>query len=149
MNTTDRINRILDNAPGWIKSLFDHNRFLAVSLIGVCILVSFAGCQPKAISPISGKMMTKIEFDAELAVEVAKTKARVEELNLKAAVFDKQIEAQVTAINAGLSALSGFIQTMPGPWTGLANSALGIITVGLGADNLRKGSIIRKTKGLR
>lgn len=149
MKKTDRINRILDNAPGWIKSLFDHNRFLAVSLIGVAILVSFAGCQPKAISPISGKVLTKIEFDAELTTELAKLKARSEELQLKADVFDKQIEAQVNAIRSGLAILSGFIQNVPGPWTGLAQSALGLITVGLGADNLRKGSIIRKTKGMK
>ena len=130
----------------WFKALFDHNRFLAIALLGVAFLVSFAGCQPKALSPISGKVITKLEFDAELTVEVAKLKARSEELQLKSAVFDKQIEMQVTAINSALSILSGFVQTVPGPWTGLATSAIGLIAAGAGADNIRKGSVIRKLK---
>lgn len=143
----DYINRILDKSPGWIKSLFDHNRFTAIALVAVAALVTLGGCQPKILSPISGKMVTRHVWEAEILIEQAKIKETVIALKAKTAAGDKEFEVQQLIIDQILASISGLIGNVPGPWGGIAVSALGIITTGLGADNIRKGSVIRKAKG--
>ena len=143
----DYINRVLDKSPGWIKSLFDHNRFTALALVAVAALVTLGGCQPKIMSPISGKMVTRPIWEAEVLVEQAKIKEAAITLKAKTAAGDKEFEVQQLIIDQVLSSIGGLIGNVPGPWGGIAVSALGIITTGLGADNIRKGSVIRKVKG--
>ncbi len=143
---TDIINRVLDNAPGFVKSLFDHNRFTAFALVAVAVLVTLGGCTPKILSPITGKWVSQPVWNAEVLTEQAKVKEAALSLEAKTAAGDKEFETQQLVINQALTAIGGLVQNVPGPWGGIAASALGILSVGLGADNLRKGSVIRKVK---
>lgn len=143
---TDYVNKLLNNAPGWIKSLFDHNRWLALALVACCVLVSMGGCQLKVMSPISGKMVTRPVWDAEVITEQAKIKEQAMVLEARTAAGNKEFEVQQMIVNQILSSITGLVGSVPGPWGGIAVSALGILSAGLGADNLRKGSVIRKAK---
>lgn len=149
MKTIDRINKLFDNAPGFIKSLFDHNRFTAVALVIVASLVCLGGCQPKILSPISGKFVTRPVWEAEVLTKQAKIKEESLTLQAQTDAGNQQFETQQLIINQALTAAGAMVGNVPGPWGGIAASALTILSAGLGADNLRKGSIIRKTKGLR
>lgn len=139
-------------APGWVKSFVDHNRGLFFALL---IVAAFAfpliGCQFKAADPFhEGKQVTAAQLDAEVNVEVRDLQQQQADLNVKIAdVKDKaapgyaEIAGKQQAATAALTVVQGLVnQYAPAPFGGLAATALGVLTMGLGLDNSRKSRLL-------
>lgn len=122
----------------WLR----HNRYTVLALLACATLI--AGCtflQPKAPSPLDGKLVNRWQLEAQRL-----------EFNAKFAAAEKMIAAQDAvwtsvidfAVQAGMS--------VPGPWGGLIAAVPTIAMLGLGIDNRRKNSVIttlKATKGTK
>jgi hypothetical protein len=149
----DYLNKLLDKAPAAIKAAFDHNRYLAIAML---ICGTLAGCaliQPKATSPTTGKPVTRDQLDAEVTafaatqeVKIATVEAEAKAFEAKAKTSYAEIERKEETIRQVLTTVSGLVESVPGPWTGLAASGLTLLTMGLGLDNWRKDAVISKSK---
>lgn len=152
MAKKDRVNTLLDKAPGWIKSLFDHNRYFAVAALVICGLFVFNGCMLKARSPFTGKTVSEPEFLGQVAEETARLEAQARILDAKVKAGEAQFEAQRQVLRQVYAILGGFVGKIPGLSTipGGEEMLLSVLSLGFAgvtADNIRKGSIIRKSKG--
>jgi hypothetical protein len=153
----DPLNALLEklHAPAWLKSVVDHNRGLFSVIAVGCVLAAIAcGCQPKTVSPFTGKMVSRIELEAQIAqcqleheAKLAALKAAIAIDELKAEASFALLEAQENAIKSGLQILGQAVQqTVPAPWNGMATTLLGAATLAIGIDNRRKDAVIKSTK---
>lgn len=152
----DYINKLFDKAPGWIKELFDKNRWTTLSLVAVGALAfSSVGCDylMKTVSPVSGKKVNQLQLDTDYETWQVQYKAKVVALQLEGQVMEKKFEGAQAVLDAEravldkvVGTLGSAIQSVPAPWTGLLATALPILTVGLGLDNRRKDQVISANK---
>lgn len=158
------------HAPGWLRTLFDHNRFTAVGLLAsIGLLINITGCQPTVISPISGQKVTETQLTTEVetrkiesAADAVKLQAETDELinqlktkykarqtadeviNQKLGPAYAEIKQKQDAIHASIDVLSGLATASGNPVAGAAVGILGILAAGLGLDNRRKDRVIEK-----
>ena len=119
----------------WLR----HNRYSVVALILCAILIS--GCtwlQPKAPSPLDGKMVNRYQLEAQRL-----------EFNAKFAAAEKMIAAQDQVFSFIMDAAVAAASTVPGPLGGLLAAIPTIAAVGIGLDNRRKNAVITDLKAAR
>ncbi len=146
---------LLHTALNWL----DHNRWTAAGLaLGVAIMLAVVGCEPRAISPVSGEPATAAQIQADVEGFIAQQQAAVAaiEANVQAAVI--KAEAAVAEINARKAAiaeailtlqevLGGFAGPVGAPLVSLAGGlALSAFGIGALVDNRRKDSVITALK---
>jgi hypothetical protein len=138
-------------APGFIKSLVDHNRGLFVGMaIAAAATISVVGCSVKTTSPISGQKVNREQLDAEAQVAVRDFNAKkaaldVEAENLKSKLGPAygDLDRKEAAANTIIGLVNDMItKYVPSPWSGVAATGLGAMVLGLGYDNRRKDGII-------
>lgn len=119
----------------WIS----YNRGFAFAVIASLFLAGCAWFPPKAPSPSDPtKFITEPQLEAEKVAFLARYDASRE-----------VIEAQRNMLRGLADLVLSTAQNIPTPYSGIVSSALGIFTAGLGYDNIRKRSVIKraKTKG--
>lgn len=113
----------------WLR----HNRYLVISLLACAVLVS--GCtwlQPKAPSPLDGKMVNRYQLQAQRAEFDAKFDAALKMIAAQDQVWTSIIDLATQAAMA-----------VPGPVGGLVAAVPTILALGLGLDNRRKDAVIK------
>ena len=120
-----------------IGKFFSHTRYTVLALILCAVLVS--GCtwlQPKAPSPLDGKMVNRWQLEAQRA-----------EFNAKFDAATKMIAAQDAMWTSVIDLATQAAMAVPGPWGGVLAAVPTIAALGLGFDNRRKNSVINNLKG--
>lgn len=153
----DYLNALIERvkAPGFVKSLVDHNRgmFVALVIAGIVAVVGL-GCQPKITSPLSGKSVTRDQLDSELTIakrdlegKVAEAAKEAANLKDRAGPAYAELERKEAAAQGAIAIIDGLIQqNVPAPFSGVAGMALSAVLLGLGIDNRRKDAVIAATK---
>lgn len=150
---TDWLNVALEKlrAPGFVKALVDHNRGLFLGIIVAAVaIVGAIGCRITTTSPLSGKVVTQDQLDAEAAVagrelqtQQAILTARAADLRDKLGPAYADLEHKQQAVDSVVTTISGLInQYVPGPWQGVAATGFSAVLLGLGLDNRRKDRLI-------
>lgn len=152
----------------WAKK----NEGLVAGLVAMLVLVAaVVACQPTTTSPIDGSTVTRsqlqqqarqaqLERDAEVASLLAEAKAvqakidgRVKAIGAEAeAIADGLVDAnedlarKEEALRQGFDAVTGIVESVPGPWGEVLATAMGAGLLFLGYDNRRKDAVIKGQK---
>jgi len=134
----DLINKILDKTPVWVKTLFDHNRWKTLFILG---FATFSGCMLFESRTASikdpEKMVTRMQLNAEFETTLGLYKAAIADLDSKDAL--KQTFLQVA---------QGLATELPSPVGALTVSGIGLLLGSLGGvvDKRRADQQIEKLK---
>lgn len=112
----------------WLR----HNRYTVLALLLCATLV--AGCtflQPKAPSPLDGKLVNRWQLEAQR-----------QEFNAKFTAAEKMIAAQDQMWTSIIDLATQAAMAVPGPLGGLIAAVPTIAMLGLGIDNRRKNAVI-------
>lgn len=115
-----------------IITAISHNRYTVIAVLACAVLVS--GCtwlQPKAPSPIDGKLINRYQLDAQQA-----------EFDAKFTAAKKMIAAQDQVWGYVFDMATAAASSVPGPLGGILAAIPTIAAVGLGLDNRRKNAVI-------
>jgi hypothetical protein len=122
-----------------IWKVIEHNRYTILAMFACGVLV--AGCtilQPRAPSPLDGKLVNRWQLEAQRA-----------EFNAKFLAAEKMIGAQDQMWTSVIDFATQAAMAVPGPWGGLLGAIPTIAALGLGFDNRRKNSVITTLKATK
>jgi hypothetical protein len=144
-------------APGFVKTLIDHNRgkFISVVVSGLTLIPM--ACSVKTVSPLSDKYVTKDQLDAEITLAVnqlnrdmAALQGRVEDLKVKANPAYNDLARKQQAINSAITVVDQLIRSqIPLPLQGVYGLLSATAITGLLVDNSRKDRQITKLEGTK
>jgi hypothetical protein len=130
---SDPINKLAEflRCPAWLKPIVDHNLPLIVGAVAIAAVLFLPGCQylqPRVLSPVSGKMVTGLQLEAEAVAWVAKWRAEGEGMAAQLEGSRAAIDQQIGVMEQGLSLLNGLGATNPAiaAVLGIATAAAGV-----------------------
>jgi len=145
---------------GILKTLFDHNRFASLAVIGFIALVAwFYGTSPTINSPIpgaNGVRVTAAELQADLATyvslkktEIANIQADMDQRKQQVNAAFAQYQAEQAKLATLVNTVTSLLSAVPGaaPFMPLLTIGAGLLTAGFAADGARKTTLAAGPNG--
>ena len=127
-----------------VWKFIDYNRYFCAAVVAGGLIALFAwGCYSTTTSPLSGASVDRDQLHAEVAAYNAEEEARLEVTNVKIMAayddLDRQDEFKAAVVSLG--------EPVAGPALGpYATTVFGLLSLGLGGDNIRKRATIKRLK---
>ena len=122
----------------------DYNRYFCAAVVAGAVLALFAwGCYSTTVSPLSGASVDRDQLHAEVTTYNAEEEARLEITNVKIMAAYDDLDRQDEFKAAAVSLVEPVIGPALGPY---ATTVFGLLSLGLGGDNIRKRAVINRLK---
>lgn len=115
----------------WVFKKIEHNRGVAMAVVLIFAMCCYVGCEPTAISPISGKDVTAEQLEQEVRLANVGYTKRASELD----AMDEQLVAEMQSTTEGAELARDIIvrkHERRATWI----NGLGEITIGLATGQI-------------
>lgn len=127
-----------------IYKFVDYNRYLCAAVVAGAVIALFAwGCYSTTPSPLSGAEVNRDQLHAEAGIYNAEIEAQTEIMTAKFESAYTDLDRQDEFRAATVSLIEPVVGPALGPY---ATTVFGLLSLGLGGDNIRKRSVIKRLK---